>query len=217
MQQTSKHTLTLMKTIIITVILTIIYFSWVAYQIKANELIRFDEQTIFLVQSFIHPKLTSIVKVITDFGSVKYITVLVFVLSMGLLFFKKIYLSFFVAATSSVGAAFNLFLKSLFQRERPDISQIIHAKGFSFPSGHSMGSIIFYGSVAFVIIHITRKTSLRYIGVTLMTLLILSIGISRIYLGVHFPTDIIGGYAAGGAWLLICITVFRYYEYKKTM
>lgn len=136
---------------------------------------------------------------------------------MNLLFYKKINLSLFVAAASSVGAVFNLFLKSIFQRERPDILQIIHVKGYSFPSGHAMGSFIFYGSVAFIIIHLTCKTSLRWLGAISMSILILLIGISRIYLGVHFPTDIIGGYAAGGAWLLICITVFRYFEYKKDL
>lgn len=80
-----------------------------------------------------------------------------------------------------------------------------------------MGSFIFYGSLAYVTIHLVYKKSLKWIGCFLNGLFIIIIGVSRIYLGVHYPSDVVGGYLAGAAWLLICIILFRYYEYRHNL
>ncbi|KAA9021849.1 phosphatase PAP2 family protein [Niallia endozanthoxylica] len=77
-----------------------------------------------------------------------------------------------------------------------------------------MGLFIFYDSLAYVIIHLVHKKILQWMAVMINSFIILLIGLSRIYLGVYDPSDIVGGFLAGGAWLLICIILFRYYEYR---
>ncbi|UOY92947.1 phosphatase PAP2 family protein [Ectobacillus sp. JY-23] len=100
----------------------------------------------------------------------------------------------------------NQVLKLWYQRPRPDIHTLTTATGYSFPSGHAMNAAAFLGFIAYLIItehqlRLWQKTIL----LVFTTLMILSISISRVYLGVHYPTDIIAGSAAGIAWLLLCI------------
>jgi len=133
--------------------------------------------------------------------AIKWITVLVVIAVVLLLWRKKFALALFFVISSGLGGLFNLFLKWLFKRERPDILPLISEQGYSFPSGHSMGFFIFYGSLAFVIIHLAHRNSMKWIGSILNGVFIIMIGITRIYLGVHYPSDIVDGYLAGAAWL----------------
>jgi len=108
------------------------------------------------------------------------------------------------------GALINELLKNIFLRPRPDFpNAFYHESGFSFPSGHSMLSILFYGMTAYLIASqvLSWKTQIR-LGVTAFTLSLL-IGFSRIFLGVHYLTDVLGGWAAGVVWLIVCITALR--------
>ena len=102
-------------------------------------------------------------------------------------------------------------VKSFYARIRPDqIDHLIEQGGYSFPSGHSMGSMIIYGGILFIILRYI-KSKRRKLGFEkwvlglLFGLLILAIGLSRIYLGVHYPSDVIGGFSLGFSWLLFSI------------
>ena len=105
--------------------------------------------------------------------------------------------------------AFNLLLKALFQRERPTLYTMIEEEGFSFPSGHSMAALSLYGIVSFLLWRHIPKRIGRVVLIFTATAFILTIGFSRIYLGAHFPSDIIGAYLFSGFWLLLCIWGFR--------
>ena len=105
------------------------------------------------------------------------------------------------------GEALNAFLKRLIQRPRPLHSAILTSQSWSFPSGHAMESLIAYGMVAYVFFVLGSWSHRRRVDIALAaTLLILLIGWSRIYLGVHYFSDVIGGYAAGLIWLAACIS-----------
>jgi len=195
----------------------IILFIYISKQITGHALVTFDQEIIEVIQSMISTQNTEWMLFITALGSVKWITIFVILSVMILLFKKKISLAVFFIVSSGIGALFNIWLKWLFKRERPDILPIISEESYSFPSGHAMGSFIFYGSLAFVIIHLVHQKSWRIVGLVINTILILCIGLSRIYLGVHFPSDIIGGYLAGAAWLYTCIILFHYYEYRQNI
>jgi undecaprenyl-diphosphatase len=106
------------------------------------------------------------------------------------------------------GVLVNQALKLAVHRDRPMYgTAYLHGHSYSFPSGHAMGSIIGYAMLVYVLRRhmpvVRRHTTL---AVVVAALIVLAIGASRLYLGVHYPSDVIGGYAAGAGWLAICLT-----------
>ena len=102
------------------------------------------------------------------------------------------------------GIGLNFLLKDLFARTRPELwDRILDVRQYSFPSGHAMISLIIYGFIGYWVA--TRYSRWRNLVVSVVFLLILAIGFSRLYLGVHWPTDIVAGYAAGVVWLVACV------------
>jgi len=112
------------------------------------------------------------------------------------------------AATMIGGTLLNPALKAVFHRDRPSgFAALGHAAGYSFPSGHAMAAALLYGSLAYVIyFSIDHSHRLRLLAVTLCALMTLSIGASRIYLGVHYLSDVLAGFAAGLSWVGICLS-----------
>lgn len=117
-----------------------------------------------------------------------------------------------MALATSVGGGVlvNLFLKNLFLRQRPDFpNAFYHESGFSFPSGHAMMSVLFYGMLVYLLINATKNWKWRVsLGTGAFTLILL-IGFSRMALGVHYLTDVLGGWSAGLTWLMTCIVVYE--------
>ena len=100
-----------------------------------------------------------------------------------------------------------LLLKRLFQRKRPLSPLLKAAKGLSFPSGHAIMSVTFYGLLAYMLRLSTDDEFVRYLVTVLIIILILIIGYSRVYLRVHYASDVIAGFLIGFLWLLISLTV----------
>ncbi|OZI12978.1 hypothetical protein CEW92_03770 [Bacillaceae bacterium SAS-127] len=192
------------------------FFTWsfteIVEVLQADKVKVFDLAVIHEVQSWISEGRTSRMVFITDLGSVGWMTAGT-ILVAAILFVKKrwSYALFFVL-TVSLGGAFNGFLKDVFKRQRPEILRLIEQGGYSFPSGHSMGSFIFYGAIAFLLFELLRHRWAKIIGTVVAFCLILLIGLTRIYLGVHYPSDVIGGFTAGAAWLIFCVAAFHYYQ-----
>ncbi|MCC5889807.1 MAG: phosphatase PAP2 family protein [Alkalibacterium sp.] len=112
--------------------------------------------------------------------------------------------------TVSVGAGgVNQLVKFFFRRPRPThVDHLIVQGGYSFPSGHAMGAIVAYGALLFLIIRASRTFKPVLIATIVLIPLIGLIGLSRIYLGVHYPSDIIGGYSLGLAVLSLSIGLY---------
>ncbi len=106
------------------------------------------------------------------------------------------------------GSILDFALKRIIHRPRPvGAERFVHDATFSFPSGHSMGSLIGFGMLAYVLITFWPPANRhRWLVIGIATVIILLVGFSRLYLGVHYPTDVIGGFAAGIVWLVACIT-----------
>ena len=101
-------------------------------------------------------------------------------------------------------------------RPRPDVSlHLIEQGGWSFPSGHSISGLLMYGLLAWLILRYARNQKFRIIAAVLLTLLWVGVGLSRIYLGVHYPTDVLGGWLLGMVILMITIAVIEKIEEKR--
>lgn len=111
-----------------------------------------------------------------------------------------------LALGSALGGVLVAFsLKALFSRERPDaVFHAAIASGYSFPSGHAMMSAIVYLTMAALVARLAPRTRLRLYVMAVALLITGLVGLSRIYLGVHWASDVVGGWAAGAAWALLC-------------
>ena len=154
------------------------------------------------------PMGVAIAKAVSLLGSPGFIAVWGLVVA-GLLLVQRQYLLLggWVAAVAG-GGLLDVALKRVFHRTRPiwDVP-LLTARGWSFPSGHAMGSLVAYGMLAYLLLretHLRRRQ--RVVVITAAALLIFLIGLSRMYLGVHYFSDVVGGYAAGVVWLATCIS-----------
>jgi len=104
------------------------------------------------------------------------------------------------------GALLNFLLKDVFQRQRPSLAAI-QVGGWSFPSGHAMGAMVVYGMLAYLLLRVVRRPAVRKLIVAGAVLLVGLIGFSRVYLGAHWVSDVLGGWTAGAVWLALCISL----------
>lgn len=184
--------------------------SWKTFLRSSTEL--FDDAFIWLVRYYANPVLDQAMLIITDIGfGTGYIGIVGFTLIV--LAYKRRWSQISALAICLAGAGLLSFLlKNTFQRLRPDSFFLVTETSFSFPSGHALAAMCFYGMLAFFIMRETSSWPLRLLIATLTLILSLAIGISRIYLGVHYPTDVVAGYAVGFMWLTFCISLLLRYE-----
>lgn len=117
-----------------------------------------------------------------------------------------------LALALGIGELLLYALKVLFDRARPTAGTLHDAYGASFPSGHSFTALVLYGLLAYLVWQITSKGWARALAVAFAIGATLAVGFSRLYLGVHWLTDVLGGYAAGVAWLVFSIALVRFIE-----
>ncbi|MCA0455248.1 MAG: phosphatase PAP2 family protein [Chloroflexi bacterium] len=119
--------------------------------------------------------------------------------------------------TISGGQILNAALKLFFARPRPTFaSPLVIEQYYSFPSGHAMMSFIAYGMLAYVICVLLKNNAQRLVVTLLAALIIILIGISRMALGVHYFSDVIAGYSVAALWLVICVTVWRSIQQRRS-
>ena len=112
----------------------------------------------------------------------------------------------FLLSAVSGGTVLNLVLKNVFQRSRPIFSQAFQVEtGYSFPSGHAMISLVFYGAVVYIVFSFLKSRRSKLLAVIGALVVLSLIGFSRLYLGVHYLTDVLAGWAAGGLLLMVCV------------
>jgi membrane-associated phospholipid phosphatase len=125
---------------------------------------------------------------------------------------KQNWFSIRVAAISLSSLALMFLLKSLFRRKRPLSPLLKAAKGLSFPSGHAIMSVAFFGMLIYIVAHSTMGSFLQFILIALLVILILLIGFSRVYLRVHYASDVLSGFIIGLIWLFISLAVLGFIE-----
>ncbi|MBB6638423.1 phosphatase PAP2 family protein [Cohnella thailandensis] len=187
-------------------------FGAIAVLVGTERIASFDRAIIDFWQSRESATLTNGMKAFTAIGSGIPVVVISIAIMLFLFFVlnhrKELILFAFVLAGSEI---LNVALKLVFHRERPSFHRLVQASGYSFPSGHSMGAFSLYGIAAFLLWkHISSRRG-RTLLILVSCALVLAIGISRIYLGVHYPSDVLAGYLASGFWLTASITVYQRY------
>lgn len=177
--------------------------------LKTDTLARYDAAITDYIISFRNPSLTAFFKFVTDIGDVTgYIIVLVLFVLLSwrvIKSWKYILQSVVVLVLATLS---NMALKRFIDRARPGIEHLVSVKTLSYPSGHAMGAMAFFGFLIYLISKLRINRILKYSLMVLVAFLILSIGISRIYLGVHYPSDVAGGFIAGFIWVVFCILIF---------
>jgi len=156
--------------------------------------------------------LTSAFTFITHFGDVWFITALCFILIL-MPYTRNKGFTWPLVAGAVTPALLQRLLKYIVKRPRPDMDMfLIEQSGYSFPSGHSMTGLVFYGFAIFLIHKKFPGRRSTKIFTIILVLLIFLLGVSRLYLGVHYVTDVIMGWAFGGILLFILIKIFRRYS-----
>ncbi len=147
---------------------------------------------------------------ITYLGQAQIIILGVAFVSIILILLRRRYYLYSLLVSVAGGQAFVWIIKNIIERSRPPItSALVSESSFSFPSGHSFIAISFYGLLSYIVIHLIKNKTLRIIVGIISPLLIILIGFSRIYLGVHWASDVIASYASGLAWVSILITAAK--------
>lgn len=203
----------LFKRLILLSVIAGVLFLALALLVSTGATKPFDEATLLYVNSHADNALDTIFVFLTQLGGVYVIGAVVAALSIYFLVRKEYYKLFFVAASVGGISLINVFLKTIFERSRPDLwERLVSELSFSFPSGHSAASI----ALALSIIGVLWATKWRYTALIVGSLYVLIIGTSRMYLGVHYPTDVLGGWLLGITWVsLVAIFAYVYSTRKK--
>lgn len=183
-----------------------LFFVMTTIAVNYNLMYRFDNTIISFIQQFENPTVTTVFIIFTNIGS--------FIGTMVVLFFF-IYLFYtynshrealILTTVTLATPLFNIILKQLIQRPRPKFHQLIEIAGYSFPSGHAMYATSLYLITCILFWKKLARTWQRCLLMTGTCLIIVIIGVSRIYLGVHYPSDIIGGFFA--SMFMISLTLY---------
>ena len=183
---------------------------------EQDDLFRFDAGAHQAVYAFVGPGRQGLMRGVTFLGNNATLIVLVVLVTAALLAVRRWTLALRVAFASGVGGLVVLGLKAFFHRARP-LDKIIPANGYSLPSGHAFGSTVFYGMLVYLVWRLTERAWARALATVAGVLLIGAIGLSRVYLNVHYLTDVVAGWASGAAWLVAVLLVVHAVEHGWTM
>lgn len=176
-----------------------------------NLIVEIDNIVYNAISHLISNNTTQIMLFLSHLGSA---TTLIILSISFLLLFKSKRDAKYVTINLIVIFILNRIIKVIIARPRPNILRIIEEGGYSFPSGHAMVSMAYYGLLIYLIQKKIKSKQLKYILIAILIVLILGIGISRIYLGVHYFTDVIGGFIISILYLIALIAIYNK-KYKK--
>ena len=184
----------------IAIFLLTILFSYIAYNVVMDKITPIDTAVYDLVISLKSTGVTNVVRGITFLCSEIFMISLAIIL---LVIVKNKGISLRLILNMSGVALLNKIVKAIFARPRPVGINLVEESGYSFPSGHSMISFAFYGYVVYLIYTKVQNKCIKWISITILTVLIPLIGLSRVYLGVHYISDVIGGFVLGLIYLML--------------
>ena len=191
----------------------ILIFAVTAYSIFLLKKDSIDTSVFNFLSAHISDRQTQFMEVITFLGNHNFLIPANLIMIAYFLFVRKHkWYSIKIPVVAIGGVTMMALLKFIFSRPRPLIPLLEPARGFSFPSGHAMMSFSFYGLLIFMVYENVKNVYLKWTLMILLLLLIFLIGFSRVYLRVHYASDVIAGFAAGFIWIVLSIFVVRRIE-----
>lgn len=196
--------------------LLLLVFLMLSDEVIEKEIDIFDRLMMKLILSIKSPFLDIVMKTATELGSWWFITLLS-LLALLILWtrYKDKWAIFFLIWTVGGGGLLNLFLKNLFERDRPPGDAMVSSDGFSFPSGHVMMSLIMYGFFIYLIVRLAPKKMGTIVSAVFLVIVIAGVGYSRVYLEVHYPSDVLSGLLGGAIWLIVSLMAFEWVRWKQ--
>ena len=185
--------------------LCLLLFSVILFNVCKYGVLDIDNNVYnFISKNIMNDTLSSILKCVTHLGGVAFIVLL------GVLCFMFCKKNRWFITFDLVGCTvINQTIKHIVRRPRPNVLRLVSESGYSFPSGHSMISVAFYGLVIYFVYKNINNKYLKWTLISLLSLLILTIGFSRIYVGVHYFTDVVGGFFLALAYLIVYIYIYN--------
>ena len=195
-------------------------FVYLAGEVGAGDTTNFDRQILLLLRNPHNPEdplgprwTQEMGRDITALGGVTVLLSLTVMVTGFLLLQKKGHAALLVAAATGGAYLFSSLLKEFYERPRPDlVPHGSYVTSSSFPSGHSMLAAAVYLTLAALLCRVYAQRRMRFYLLLWATLLTVAVGVSRVYLGVHWPTDVLSGWTAGAVWALLCSLMARYLQ-----
>jgi undecaprenyl-diphosphatase len=188
-------------------------FIFTAWMIFGDNKTAFDQKVFSLLSTHVSRKNTGLMQFFTFLGTHTFLIPAILILSAYFLFVKKHrWYSINVPSVALSSLLVMFTLKFIFRRDRPLTPLLAVAKGYSFPSGHAMISFTFYGLLIYLVWKNVKTKWVRLTVSIMLGLLIFVIGVSRIYLRVHYASDVLAGFCVGCMWLLLSLWILRKIE-----
>jgi membrane-associated phospholipid phosphatase len=185
-------------------IAAILLLSWLADEVLEGETRHFDDATRLAVHQFSSPALTTVMRGISFLGSTLFLTAMTVVVVLCFAGWHWRREAVLFAITMAGAALLDVTLKHTFHRARPvPFFNIVAPSSYSFPSGHALASFCFYGALAAILTARLKNTRSQIAISSSAAIVVLLIGFSRIYLGVHYTTDVLAGFAAAFIWIFV--------------
>lgn len=190
----------------IIMLLFMIIFYEILDNVVDDDIYNFDVAGYEFVTANMTEAKTKIAKIITRMASPIVLAVIAFFV---FIFVKNKRLKYPIICNLAIAALLNFIIKNIIQRPRPVEHRLIDETGYSFPSGHSMVSMAFYGYLIYIINKYVDNKIIKIISTIALTILIILIGMSRIYLGVHYTSDVCGGFCVAISYLMLYTGILK--------
>ncbi len=185
---------------------------WDLVKDKSGKTTAFDDALLRWMHGHQAPALTALAKVLAFMGSPPTIVGIAVAGTLLGIFWRRVRGAAWTLPIAVIGAGVIIqAVKLEFRRPRPTLFHpLLHETGYSFPSGHSLISIVVYGLLGYFVMHLFQARAARFLVGAITVLLIVMIGLSRVYVGVHFPTDVLAGWTGGLPWLITCLAIHEH-------
>lgn len=194
----------------------LVFFGWLTEEMLEGDTLQFDNSIRSIVHQFATPALTGLMQLSSFLGSTLFLSIATVSALIAFWLLKRRHAATLFAVTMIGGSLLLLTLKNVFQRARPEpFFDTILPASYSYPSGHSLLSFCFYAALAAILTRRIERKSIQIIVWIIAFVMIGLIGISRIYLGVHYPSDVLAGYTAAVIWVVAIAVADRLWRHQK--